>query len=78
MPLPAPFIKELILKAIPDAAVEIIPLSNDNDHFKAVITSTAFIGKTRIQQHKLVYDALGPKMGGELHALSLQTISPKE
>lgn len=73
MPLPAHVIKNMILEALPDAEVELKALVNDNDHYQAVIRSAAFAGKTRVQQHQLVYQALGSKMGNELHALSLKT-----
>ena len=65
---------ELLIKdAFPDAEVTITPLADDNDHYAAMVTSRAFKGKTRVQQHQMVYEALGGRMGGVLHALSLQT-----
>ncbi len=67
-------IKDLIVKSIPDANVEIIDLAGDGDHYSAKISSKHFKGKTKVQQHKMVYDALGGRMGGQLHALALQTI----
>ena len=67
-------IKDLIKKSIPDAKIEIKDLAGDNNHYAAVVKSKIFQGKTKIQQHKLVYDALEGRMGGILHALSLTTI----
>ena len=73
MPMTAGQIEKLIKQAFPDAEVTITDLAGDNDHYAAMVVSTAFKGKTRVQQHKMVYDALSGRMGGELHALSLQT-----
>lgn len=70
-------IEKLIKEAFPDAEVDIRDLAGDNDHFAAMVTSSAFKGKTRVQQHQMVYDALKGRMGGVLHALSLQT-TPKD
>ena len=67
-------IKSLILKSIPDAKIEIKDLAGDDNHYAATVKSKIFNGKTKVQQHKLVYDALEGKMGGVLHALSLTTI----
>ena len=67
-------IKALIKKSIPDATIEIKDLAGDDNHYAAVVKSKIFIGKSKIQQHKLVYDALECRMGGVLHALSLTTI----
>ena len=67
-------IKNLIKKAIPDAEITIKDLAGDENHYSATIKSQIFNGKSRIEQHKLVYKALGGKMGNELHALSLNTI----
>ena len=75
MPMPANEIEALIKAAFPDAEVVIEPLANDNDHFKAVVTAAQFKGKSRVAQHQMVYAALKGKMGGELHALMLQTIA---
>jgi stress-induced morphogen len=77
MPMPASEIEKLIRAAFPDADVEITALADDNDHWSASVASAAFKGKTRVQQHQMVYAALKGKMGGVLHALSLQT-STKE
>ena len=67
-------IKDLIKKSIPDATIEIKDLAGDDNHYAAVVRSKLFKGKTKIQQHKLVYEALEGRMGGVLHALSLTTI----
>lgn len=72
-------IAAMIKEAIPDALVEMIDLAGDNNHWKAVITSTAFEGLNRVKQHQLVYAALKGKMdgaNGELHALALETKTP--
>ena len=71
-------IESLILTNIPDAKVEITDLAGDDNHYSAKITSVLFKNKTRVQQHKMVYDALEGKMGGVLHALSLSTEIPQE
>jgi stress-induced morphogen len=63
---------------MPDAQVRIEDLRGDGDHYAAYVVSAAFRGKTRVQQHKMVYDALQGRMGGELHALALQTSVPPE
>jgi stress-induced morphogen len=73
MPMQASEIEMLIKEAFPDAEVSITDLAGDNDHYAAMVTSNAFRGKTRVQQHQMVYDALKGRMGGVLHALSLQT-----
>jgi stress-induced morphogen len=70
-------IEALIKSALPDARVTIRDLAGDGDHFAAEVVSETFRGKTRVQQHKLVYDALQGKMGGVLHALALQTSAPE-
>lgn len=69
-------IEALIKAALPDAKVTIRDLAGDGDHYAAEVVSEAFRGKSRVQQHKLVYDALQGKMGGVLHALALQTGVP--
>lgn len=69
-------IEALIRQALPDAQVTIRDLAGDGDHYAAEVVSETFRGKTRVQQHKLVYDALQGKMGGVLHALALQTSVP--
>ena len=68
-------IKSLIKESIPDAEIVIKDLAGDNNHYSATIKSKVFIGKSKIEQHKLVYKALKGKMGNELHALSINTIS---
>ena len=73
MPMTAADIEHAIRAAFPDADVTVTDLAGDGDHYAAMVTSIAFKGKTRVQQHQMVYDALGGRMGGELHALSLQT-----
>ena len=66
-------IESLIKTAIPDAQISIKDLAGDNNHYSATIKSKVFSGKSKIEQHKLVYKALGEKMGNELHALALNT-----
>jgi stress-induced morphogen len=73
MPMPASEIESLIKTAFPDADVTMTALADDNDHWAATVASAAFKGKTRVQQHQMVYAALQGRMGGVLHALSLQT-----
>ena len=73
MPMEATEIERLIRAALPDATVEIRDLAGDGDHYAATVVSPSFKGKTRVQQHKIVYDALQGQMGGVLHALALQT-----
>ena len=67
-------IKSLIKAAIPDAKITIEDLAGDDNHYSATIKSKVFSGKSKIEQHKLVYKALGKKMGNELHALALNTM----
>jgi len=69
-------IEALIKAALPDAQVTIEDLAGDGDHYAATVVSEAFRGKSRVQQHQLVYAALRGRMGGELHALALQTSAP--
>jgi stress-induced morphogen len=76
MAMPAAEIEALIRAAMPDAEVRIDDLAGDGDHYRAHIVSSAFAGMSRVQQHKLVYEALGGRMGGELHALQLTTAIP--
>jgi len=76
MPMQAHEIEDLIRAAFPDAKVTIEDLRGDGDHYSCMVESTAFSGKTRVQQHQMVYQALGGRMGGELHALALQTKAP--
>ena len=76
MAMAAADIEAMIKSALPDAAVEITDLAGDGDHYAARVTSAAFAGKSRVAQRKLVYDALGGRMGGTLHALQLTTAVP--
>lgn len=76
MAMPAAEIEAMIRAALPDAEVEITDLAGDGDHYAARVTSAAFAGLSRVTQHKLVYAALGGRMGGELHALQLTTAVP--
>ncbi len=78
MPMDSGEIERLIKASLPDAEVTIQDLAGDGDHYSALIVSTAFKGKTRVQQHQMVYQALEGRMGGELHALALQTSAPKD
>ena len=76
MPMPATEIERLIKEGLPDAQVTIQDLRGDGDHYQAHVVSTAFKGKSRVQQHQLIYQALQGRMGGELHALALTTSVP--
>lgn len=76
MAMHAADIESLIREAFPDAEVVIEDLAGDGDHYAARVVSRAFVGKSRVQQHQMVYAALKGKMGGELHALALQTATP--
>lgn len=76
MPMAANEIEEMIKAAMPDAVVRIEDLRGDGDHYLAQVVSAAFAGKSRVQQHQMVYEALQGRMGGELHALALQTSVP--
>ncbi len=78
MPMNPSEIEKLIRAALPDAKVAIEDLAGDGDHYAAHVVSAAFKGKTRVQQHQMVYDALKGRMGGELHALALQTSAPEK
>jgi stress-induced morphogen len=78
MAMDAAEIERLIKAGIPDAIVVIEDLRGDGDHYAAQVTSKSFVGKTRVQQHQMVYQALKGKMGGQLHALALQTAAPKD
>ncbi len=77
MAMAASEIERLILTALPDARVEIRDLAGDGDHYAARVVSAAFAGMPRVKQHQLVYKALGGRMGGELHALQLETAAPQ-
>ena len=77
MAMDANEIERRIKAALPDARIEIRDLAGDGDHYAATVISEAFRGKSRVQQHQLVYAALKGRMGGELHALALQTSAPE-
>lgn len=70
-------IERLIKQALPDATVEITDLAGDGDHYAARVVSTAFVGKSRVRQHQMVYQALRGNMGEALHALALTTTAPE-
>jgi stress-induced morphogen len=77
MPMSAGEIEAAILAALPGASVELTDLAGDDDHWAARVTAPQFVGLSRVAQHKLVYDALGGRMGGVLHALQVTTVVPK-
>jgi stress-induced morphogen len=77
MPMNAREIERLIKTHIPDATVTIRDLAGDGDHYAAAVVSERFRGKSRVQQHQMVYEALRGTMGGALHALALQTSAPE-
>ena len=70
-------IERLIKEGLPDAEITLADMVGDGDHWSATVVSAAFEGKTRVQQHQMVYQALQGKMGGELHALAIQTSVPE-
>ncbi|MEI8146558.1 MAG: BolA family transcriptional regulator [Alphaproteobacteria bacterium] len=76
MAMAAADIERMIKDALPDATIEIKDLAGDGDHYAATVVSEAFRGKSRVQQHQMVYAALKGKMGGVLHALALTTNAP--
>ncbi|MGO9171939.1 MAG: BolA family protein [Rhodomicrobium sp.] len=76
MPMQPEEIERLIKASLPDAEVDIQDIAGDGDHYAATVISEAFRGKTRVQQHQMVYTALQGNMGGALHALALQTKVP--
>ena len=78
MAMDASELEQLILGSMPDATVRIDDLRGDGDHYAAYVTSEAFRGKSRVQQHQLVYQALQGAMGGQLHALALHTSVPDD
>ena len=78
MPMDATEIERLIKQDIPDANVTIEDLRGDGDHYAARVVSPAFRGKSRVQQHQMVYSALKGQMGAALHALALQTAAPED
>ncbi len=73
MAMQASEVEAMLREAFPDADIEIIDLAGDGDHYKAIIASAAFQGKSRVAQHQMVYGALKGNMGGVLHALALET-----
>ena len=77
MPMPAGEIERLIRDGIPDAEVEIVDLAGDGDHYEARVVAESFRGLPRVKQHQRVYQALGGRMGTELHALKLTTAAPE-
>jgi stress-induced morphogen len=77
MPMDANEIERLIKAGLPDAQVTIRDLAGDGDHYAATVISAAFKGKSRVQQHQIVYQTLKDQMGGALHALALQTSTPE-
>ncbi len=77
MAMQAHEIEELIIKAFPNAVVRIEDMAGDGDHYSCYVESELFAGRTRVQQHQMVYQALDGKMGDQLHALALQTKIPK-
>ena len=76
MPMPVEALEACLREGFPDAQIDIEDLAGDGDHYKARIVSAAFAGLPRVRQHQLVYAALKGKMGGELHALALETSTP--
>jgi len=77
MAMEASEIARLIKESLPDAEVKIEDLRGDGDHYAAQVVSASFAGKSRVQQHQMVYEALRGRMGDQLHALALQTSAPK-
>lgn len=77
MPMEASEIERMIQTALPDAEIEIRDLAGDGDHYSAHVVSASFAGKSRVQQHQMVYNALGGRMGDVLHALALTTAVPQ-
>ena len=78
MAMAANEIEDLIKAALPDARITVEDLAGDGDHYAATVTSEAFRGLPRVRQHQLVFQALGGRMGGQLHALALQTAVPDQ
>ena len=78
MAMDAHDIERMIKAGIPDARVTIRDLAGDGDHYAAEVVAESFRGKSRVQQHQMVYEALGGQMGGTLHALALQTSAPAD
>ncbi|HEV7229207.1 BolA family transcriptional regulator [Brevundimonas sp.] len=78
MPMSAETLRAHIVEAFPDAEVQIVDLAGDGDHYRARVVSTAFSGMPRVRRHQAVYAALKGQMGGALHALALETLTPEE
>jgi len=76
MPMPIEALEAALREGFPDARIEVDDLAGDGDHYRARIVSSAFKGLPRVKQHQLVYAALKGRMGGELHALALETSAP--
>lgn len=76
MPMDIETLEHLLTTGIPDAEIEIEDLRGDNDHYSVHITSPAFAGKSRLEQHRMVHDAMQGKIGTELHALAIKTSVP--
>jgi stress-induced morphogen len=76
MPMPIEELEAALREGFPDAEIQVEDLAGDNDHYRARIVSSAFKGVPRVKQHQLVYAALKGRMGGELHALALETSAP--
>ena len=76
MPIAQPQLEAILKEGFPDAEITVTDLAGDGDHYRAKIVSAAFAGLPRVRQHQLVYAALKGKMGGELHALALETSAP--
>ena len=76
MPMPIEALEAALREGFPDAQIQVDDLAGDGDHYRAKIVSTAFKGLPRVRQHQLVYAALKGRMGGELHALALETSAP--
>lgn len=78
MPMPADELERSLRAAFPDAEITVTDLAGDGDHYRARIVSEAFRGLPRVRQHQLVNRALAGRLGGELHALALETLAPPE
>jgi len=78
MPMSADELEKSLREAFPDADIRIDDLAGDGDHYRARIVSSAFRGQARVRQHQMVYSALKGRVGGELHALALETAAPSE
>ena len=78
MAMSATQIEQLIANSLPGAVIRVEKLSDDGEHYAVHVTAKEFIGKSRIAQHKMVYEAMGGHMGSDLHAMALQTSPPKE